>query len=292
MKLRQYLAESAQKMTKAGVDSPRLCAHVLVRQVLGLDRIACVTQADRELTSRELTALDVLVARRAAGEPLAHITGSREFYGRDFLVTPHTLIPRPETELLVEKALEAATKLESGGRLTERGLYFADVGTGSGCIGITLALELPRWRGLLMDISGEAVNTARQNARMLGAQDRVVCIEGDLYKPPLMPGAYALLASNPPYVAEDERPMVMPEVLAHEPHGALFSPAAGLAHLGAVIGAAARALAPGGCLLLEHGAAQGAETRRLLRAHSLFEAPVTHRDMAGLERCTVAFRAR
>ena len=95
-------------MTKAGVDSPRLCAHVLVRQVLGLDRIACVTQADRQLSASELEALDALVARRAAGEPLAHITGSREFYGRDFRVTPHTLIPRPETELLVEKALEAA----------------------------------------------------------------------------------------------------------------------------------------------------------------------------------------
>ena len=292
MKLRQYLAESAQKMTKAGVDSPRLCAHVLVRQVLGLDRIACVTQADRQLSASELEALDALVARRAAGEPLAHITGSREFYGRDFRVTPHTLIPRPETELLVEKALEAAEKLESRARVTEHGLYFADLGTGSGCIGITLAMELPHWRGLLMDISGEAVKTAWHNARTLGAQDRVVCIEGDLYRPPLTPGAYALLASNPPYIAEDERPMVMPEVLAHEPHGALFSPAGGLAHLEAVIKAAASALAPGGCLLLEHGAAQGAETRRLLRVHSLFEAPVTHRDMAGLERCTVAHRAR
>lgn len=140
-------------MTKAGVDSPRLCAHVLVRQVLGLDRIACVTQADRELSASELEALDALVARRAAGEPLAHITGSREFYGRDFLVTPHTLIPRPETELLVEKALEAAARLESGGGVTQHAPYFADLGTGSGCIGITLALELPRWRGLLMDIS-------------------------------------------------------------------------------------------------------------------------------------------
>ena len=201
-------------------------------------------------------------------------------------------MPRPETELLVEKALEAAEKLESRARVTEHGLYFADLGTGSGCIGITLAMELPHWRGLLMDISGEAVKTAWHNARTLGAQDRVVCIEGDLYRPPLTPGAYALLASNPPYIAEDERPMVMPEVLAHEPHGALFSPAGGLAHLEAVIKAAASALAPGGCLLLEHGAAQGAETRRLLRAHSLFEAPVTHRDMAGLERCTVAYRAR
>ena len=311
MRLRQYLIEAAQTLQKAGADSPRLCAQVLVEKVLRLDRLACVMQAERQLSTHEIQTLDTLLARRAAGEPLAHITGSKEFYGRDFSVTPHTLIPRPETELLVDKALAAAREMVSAGNWpdssdwaaghdvqlrkpesmsTGRGPCFADLGCGSGCIGITLALELPHWQGVLADISLQAVATARHNAARLGAQDRLTCLAGDMTRPPLSRGAYAMLVSNPPYIAESERGMVMEEVLAHEPHGALFSPDHGLAHLFAATRAAAWALMPGGRILLEHGAAQGADTRRLLRQHGLFEAPVTHRDMAGLERCTVACR--
>ena len=311
MRLRQYLIEAAQTLQKAGADSPRLCAQVLVEKVLRLDRLACVMQAERQLSAHEIQTLDTLLARRAAGEPLAHITGSKEFYGRDFAVTPHTLIPRPETELLVDKALAAAREMVSAGNWpdssdwaaghdvqlrkpesmsTGRGPCFADLGCGSGCIGITLALELPHWQGVLADISLQAVATARHNAARLGAQDRLTCLAGDMTRPPLSRGAYAMLVSNPPYIAESERGMVMEEVLAHEPHGALFSPDHGLAHLFAATRAAAWALMPGGRILLEHGAAQGADTRRLLRQHGLFEAPVTHRDMAGLERCTVACR--
>ncbi|MFT4302171.1 MAG: peptide chain release factor N(5)-glutamine methyltransferase [Desulfovibrio sp.] len=290
MKLRQYLTETAQTLLKAGVDSPRLCAHVLVSHVLGLDRIACVVQGERELLAHELDSLDALVGRRTAGEPLAHITGSKEFYGRDFLVTPHTLIPRPETELLIDKALEAAGELESQMGRQGTGLYFADLGTGSGCIGITLALELPHWHGLLMDISGNALETARQNAHRLNAQHSVAILNGDMHRAPLAHGAYAMLVSNPPYIAEDERSMVMGEVLAYEPHSALFSPHEGMGHLEAVIKAAGSALKPGGRLLLEHGAAQGASTRRLLRANNFFEDTETHRDLAGFERCTMARR--
>ncbi len=290
MKLRQYLTEAAQILQKAGVDSPRLCAHVLVSKVLGLDRIACVVQGERELLAYELDSLHALISRRTAGEPLAHITGFKEFYGRDFLVTPHTLIPRPETELLVDKALEAAEELESQMGTQGAGLHFADLGTGSGCIGITLALELPRWHGLLMDISSNALETAQQNAHHLNAQHRVAFLNGDMHRAPLAQGAYAMLVSNPPYIAEDERSMVMDEVLAYEPHSALFSPREGLAHLEAVIQAAGNALKPGGRLLLEHGAAQGATTRRLLRASNFFEHTETHRDLAGFERCTTARR--
>lgn len=304
MRLRQYLIEAAQTLQKAGVDSPRLCAQVLVEKVLQLDRLGCVMYAGRQLSAHEIQTLNTLLARRAAGEPLAHITGNKEFYGRDFAVTPHTLIPRPETELLVDKAIEAARKIidaadrqglrhaKTEGTPAGCGPCFADLGCGSGCIGITLALELPHWQGVLVDISPEAVQTARHNAASLGAQNRVWCLPGDMTRPPLARGAYTMLVSNPPYIAESERSMVMGEVLEHEPHSALFSPRQGLAHLAAAIQAAAWALVPGGVLLLEHGAAQGAATRRLLREHDLFEAPVTHRDMAGLERCTVAFRAQ
>ncbi|WP_291439587.1 peptide chain release factor N(5)-glutamine methyltransferase [Desulfovibrio sp.] len=304
MLLRQYLIEAAQTLQKAGVDSPRLCAQVLAEKVLQLDRLGCVMQAGRQLHAHEIQTLNTLLARRAAGEPLAHITGSKEFYGRNFTVTPHTLIPRPETELLVDKALEAAQELigtadrqslrHSGTEDTfaAHGPCFVDLGCGSGCIGITLALELPHWQGVLVDISPGAVQTARHNAACLGVQNRAWCLAGDMTRPPLARGVYSMLVSNPPYIAESERSMVMEEVLVHEPHSALFSPRQGLAHLAAAIQAAAWALVPGGRVLLEHGAAQGAATRRLLREHGLFEAPVTHRDMAGLERCTVACRTR
>ncbi len=306
MRLRQYLIEAAQTLQKAGVDSPRLCAQVLVEKVLQLDRLACVMQADRQMHAHEIQTLSTLLARRAAGEPLAHITGSKEFYGRDFAVTRHTLIPRPETELLVDNALEAAREIVCASTVNGQnarhsmtegppagcGPCFADLGCGSGCIGITLALELPHWQGVLIDISPEAVDTARHNAQRLGAQNRVYCLAGDMARPPLARGAYAMLVSNPPYIAESEQGMVMDEVLQHEPHSALFSPAHGLAHLAAAIQAAAWALMPGGRVLLEHGAAQGAATRRLLREHGQFEAPATLRDMAGLERCTMARRAR
>ena len=306
MRLRQYLIEAAQTLQKAGVDSPRLCAQVLVEKVLHLDRLACVMQAERQVQAHELQTLNALLARRAAGEPLAHITGSKEFYGRNCAVTPHTLIPRPETELLVDKALETAREIMSTcaadgqsarhgkaeGPPAGRAPCFADLGCGSGCIGITLALELPHWQGLLVDINPEAVHTARHNAVCLDAQNRIQCLTGDMTRPPLARGSYAMLVSNPPYIAESEQNMVMDEVLQHEPHSALFSPDHGLAHLAAAIQAAAWALMPGGRVLLEHGAAQGAATRRLLREHGQFEAPTTHRDMAGLERCTVARRAR
>ena len=118
MRLRQYLIEAAQTLQKAGADSPRHCAQVLVEKVLRLDRLACVMQAERQLSTHEIQTLDTLLARRAAGEPLAHITGSKEFYGRDFSVTPHTLIPRPETELIVDNALEL---LPETGRIAQTG---------------------------------------------------------------------------------------------------------------------------------------------------------------------------
>ena len=139
MRLREYEQNAARRLTKAGVDSPRLCAQLLAGHVLGLDRLHCVLAAECELTPDQAGTLEALTARRATGEPLAHILGDREFFGRTFLVTPDTLIPRPETELLVETALEL---LPAG-----QPLRFADLGAGSGCIGVTLCLERPRWCG-------------------------------------------------------------------------------------------------------------------------------------------------
>lgn len=280
MRLREYEHDAARRLTKAGVDSPRLCAQLLAGHVLGLDRLHCVLAAERELALPEIAALEALTARRAAGEPLAHILGAREFFGRDFLVTPDTLIPRPETELLVEAALELLP--------AHHPLRFADLGAGSGCIGVTLCLERPKWRGLLLELSAPALCVARENAARLGAAARLDALRADMRSVPLQPGSCGLVVSNPPYIAEAEQNDVMDEVLRYEPHTALFSPREGLAHLRAVISQAGRTLRPGGLLLLEHGASQGPAVRELLSSTCVFDGIATRRDLAGLDRCALA----
>ena len=203
MRLREYEQNAARRLTKAGVDSPRLCAQLLAGHVLGLDRLHCVLAAECELTPDQAGTLEALTARRATGEPLAHILGDREFFGRTFLVTPDTLIPRPETELLVETALEL---LPAG-----QPLRFADLGAGSGCIGVTLCLERPRWCGLLLELSAPALEVARANAARLGAATRLDALRADLRAIPLAAGSCDLLVSNPPYIADAERGQVMDE---------------------------------------------------------------------------------
>ncbi|MBD5539051.1 MAG: peptide chain release factor N(5)-glutamine methyltransferase, partial [Desulfovibrio sp.] len=257
MRLGEYERRIAEQLTKAGVDSPRLCARLLCAHALGLDKLGVTLAPERTLDDAEAARLQALAARRATGEPLAHITGWREFFGREFRVTRHTLVPRPETELLVETALDL---------LPAGPLMFADMGTGGGCIGITLACERPMWRGLLLENSRKALAMARENAAALlpGGETRLTCVQGDLFAPPLRSRALDLVISNPPYISEGERDCVMDEVLRFEPASALFSPEAGLAHLAAVCEAAIRLLRPGGLVILEHGAGQGGAVRGLM----------------------------
>ncbi|WP_165079041.1 MULTISPECIES: peptide chain release factor N(5)-glutamine methyltransferase [unclassified Desulfovibrio] len=287
MRLGEYERKIARQLTEAGVDSPRLCARLLCAHALGLTKLGVALAPERELDDAEAARLMALAARRATGEPLAHITGTREFFGRDFRVTRHTLVPRPETELLVETALEL---------LPTGPLLFADMGTGSGSIGVTLACERPLWRGVLLEKSAEALAVVRENAAQLLAGEgagegpehgasRLALLRADLFAPPLRAGALDLVISNPPYISERERGCVMDEVLRFEPASALFSPADGLAHLAAVGEAARRLLRWGGLVILEHGAGQGPPVRGLL-AQQGFTGIGTRRDLAGLERCT------
>lgn len=280
MRLGEQERQIAQELTEAGVDSPRLCARLICAHALGLDKLGVALAPERALDETERADIGALAARRATGEPLAHILGRREFFGRDFRVTRHTLVPRPETELLVELALEL---------LPPAGLTFADFGTGSGSIGITLACERPKWRGILLEKSPRALAVARVNAAaLLGReQGRVALVAGDLFAPPLRARGLDLVVSNPPYIGEAERELVMDEVLSFEPGEALFSPRGGLAHLEGVCRAARNLLRPGGLLLLEHGAGQGRAVAALMGGLGFGEVE-TASDLAGLPRCTVA----
>lgn len=278
MRLGEYERSIAQRLIKAGVDSPRLCARLLCAHALGLDKLGVALQPERPLAEAEARRLEALAVRRAQGEPLAHILGKREFFSREFHVSRHALVPRPETELLVETALELLPKASA---------TFVDVGTGSGCIGIALACERPGWRGVLLEKSRQALEVARENASALlpaGAQLALVC--GDMFAPPLHAAAFDLVVANPPYIAWQERDSVMDEVLRFEPSQALFSSGDGLAHLAAVAARAHSLLRLGGLVLLEHGASQGAAVREFL-VKSGFIGVETRFDLAGLERCTL-----
>lgn len=282
--LDSFLQQAAARLRTAGDDSPHICARALAQAITGLDRTGLILAGPRPLAPDQAAWLNDAVSRRCAGEPLAHILGKKEFFGRDFAVTPHTLIPRPETELLVELALEHMREAEA--RLPAGlPLHLADLGAGSGCIGITLLCECPCWLGLLLDISPAALVVARRNTCTYGVAHRLCCLVADMAHPPLAPRSLHLLVSNPPYIAQAERPEVMEDVLRHEPHSALFSPDDGLAHLRAACRAAATALVPGGHLLLEHGWRQGSAVREML-TRSGFVSVTSHRDLAGHERCT------
>jgi release factor glutamine methyltransferase len=213
-----------------------------------------------------------LLARRAAGEPLAYLTGSRDFWSLRLRVTPAVLIPRPETELLVERAL--ALRTAADGRV-------ADLGTGCGAVALALASERPRWHVVATDACADALAIARANAAALGL--RVEWRHGDWYQA-LLDERFDLLVSNPPYVAQDD-PALATASLRHEPPRALTPGLDALSCLRTLVRGAPRHLAPEGWLLLEHGATQGADVRREL-VDAGFRHVRSHRDLAGHERMT------
>ncbi len=213
MRLGDWIQIAADELTQAGVDSPRLDAQVLAAHALGQDRSWILAHPEEAIVGEHLQGL---LMRRKNREPLAYIVGEREFYGRRFFVDPDVLVPRQETEFLVERAKLWMNDVEDWSIL--------DVGTGSGCIGITLALECPGSSVTLLDKSANALRVANKNADALGA--RVDFVHSDLFKW-LPKRRFRMVVSNPPYVAHrDDLP---PEVRDFEPHDALFAEAEGLA---------------------------------------------------------------
>jgi len=262
----------------AASPSAGLDAELLVAQVLGAGRASLVADPDRGLAPEELLALESLVRRRLAGEPVAYLTGRREFWSFELEVTPDVLVPRPETELLVERALAAIAGLENPAVL--------DLGTGSGAIAIAVAAERPDAEVTAIDASAAALRVAQRNAAGLGLRNLRFC-EGDWYTP-LAGARFDAIVSNPPYVAAGDPALA---ALAHEPRLALVGGSDGFEALAVVASGAPRHLVPGGSLLVEHGASQGAAVRRLLQSAGL-EKITTRADLAGLDRVTEGAMAR
>lgn len=263
-------------LIKAGVDSPGLCANMLLRHISGFSKLQLALASEREIPNEAMENLRILVARRCCREPMAYILGHREFYDHDFIVSSATLIPRPETELLVELALP---KLEKSNGL------LLDAGCGCGNIGLSLLAAKHSWSGILLDSSKAALKIARENAKKIAPC--AILIQGDMEKLPCPDRSLDLIVSNPPYIGLDEKKDVMPDVLAFEPSSALFSGNAGYAHLIAIAREARRTLKPEGWLLMEHGATQQENLMNILASYQ-FQELSAHRDFAGLPRCVCA----
>lgn len=253
---------------------PRLEGRLLLQECCGLSHAQLISRGSETMPAGALAALDALAQRRHNGEPLAYLIGWREFYGRRFRVSPAVLIPRPETEHLLEAALE---RLPIGGRVW-------DLGTGSGVLAVSVVLERPDAAVRASDLSREALTVARENAEKLGA--RVEFAHGSWFEAqPAPTGRFDILLSNPPYIERDD-PHLQQGDLRFEPAGALTDFGDGLAHVRTLAEGAARHLRPGGWLMLEHGWNQGAAVRGILAAHR-FQDTATLPDLAGLARITL-----
>jgi release factor glutamine methyltransferase len=280
--LRTLLERGAQRLRISAAAqgpgaTPDLDAELLLVHILGTSRARLRSHPEEAASAAQSKRYTELLERRATGEPLAYVIGRRDFWSLRLTVTPAVLVPRPETELLVERAL--ALRHEEFGRVV-------DLGTGSGAIALTLASERPGWQVAATDVSEEALAIARTNAESLDLK-RVQFLHGSWFEP-LVGRTFDLIVSNPPYVAEDD-PAMQDPALRHEPRGALTPGGDGMGSLRAIIAAAPDYLERDGWLLLEHGSDQAAEVTRELVARGLRHVR-SHRDLAGHERMTEAQR--
>jgi release factor glutamine methyltransferase len=280
--VRRVLGWTSQHFEKLDLDAPRLTAELLLAHVLRTSRVRLYTDLDRPLEASELAAYRSLIARRVAGEPTSYLTGTREFYGRTFAVDPRVLVPRPETELLVEAVLQALPR--------DAEVRVLDLCTGSGCVGITVALERPRARVLATDASAGAVEVARANAAALGAGGRFEVRLGDLFAPVDLEAPFDVIVANPPYVPAGELPTLSAEV-RREPQLALDGGPDGLDVVRRIAGEAPDRLVPGGVLALEIGDRQGPAVHSLLEAVGYGSVRI-ERDLARHDRLALGTHPR
>ena len=281
--VRQAFVETAAVLRGAGIETSELDARLLICHAAGLTHECFVARAGEALQPEAAARLDALVRRRASREPISRITGTREFYGRSFLVNESALDPRPDTETLIEAALSV---MEKTGRRDEP-LRLLDLGTGTGCILLTLLAELPKARGLGTDLSLAALRLAEANARRLGVAGRASFLASDWLD--AIHGEFDLIVSNPPYIASGEIKRLVPEVAHHDPYLALDGGPDGLMAYRRIAAGAARLVAPKGAILIEIGSSQASAVAGLLRDGGfLVENDGTSFDLGGRPRVVAA----
>jgi release factor glutamine methyltransferase len=268
-----------------GSQSARLDAEVLLAKALDCRRIDLYTSYDKLASEDVKDRFRELVRRRAEGVPVAYLVGHREFYSRDFHVSPAVLIPRPESEFIVISLLDLARQFPDS-----RPLRIADVGTGSGNLAICAAVELPQARVVAIDISPEALHVARRNAGAHGVAERIEFLAGNLLEPIHPTAQFHFVLSNPPYVSRQELETLQPEVRQYEPQVALVAGERGVEVIERLIPQAAERLLPGGWLITEISPMIEKEVYRRLTEDQRFEAIATRRDVAQLPRVVTARR--
>lgn len=279
------LTRAETRFRSVGIATARLDAEALLAHVLTLDRAQLFARMSAPVSAEAREAFLQLVHRRARREPLAYLTGVREFWSLEFRVTPAVLIPRPETEMLLETAL----RLLAQAKMLASPLRLLDIGTGSGCLAITLAKELPTAEVWAVDISLAALEVAQDNARRLGVAERIRFLHSDLCAAlSQTERSFDLLVTNPPYIAQGELATLQPEVRDWEPHMALAGGADGLDFYRRLVAESPSHLHSGGWLLMELGTGQAAAMLDLFRSSQSFINPYCLRDYAGHERVVVA----
>jgi release factor glutamine methyltransferase len=273
------LVEAAQLLRQSGVVEARREAASLLEYITGRDRTFLITHAETALSPSAVRRLRDLVMRRAAGEPLQYITGRQDFYGLEYEVTPAVLIPRPETELLVEKTLELLSETN------EPASRICDVGTGTGCIPISILHERAGARAIGLDISLSALEVAARNAVRYGVRERFQLVASDCFAAlDSFSARFSMIVSNPPYIAEDALAGLQREVRDHEPRTALTPGGDGLRIIRRLIEDAPRYLSAGGHLLMEIGFDQHEAVRSLIESQEVWELLDIHKDLQGIPR--------
>jgi len=313
MDIRDALRDAIAHLERAQVPSARLAAELLLMHAIGRDRAWLYAHPEEEIAADARDTFFALIARRAEGVPTQHLTGRQEFWGLEFEVTPDVLIPRPETEHVVEVALDRLKKCLGAASTALNGetLRIADVGTGSGCLAIALAKELPNARIFATDIPAAALVVARRNAERHNLAARIEFVEcnlldaflsehesakveasasGNTGHGPRATASFHLIVSNPPYVALSDAPTLPREVRDHEPHVALFAGESGLDLYAPLVNAAEKLLASGGALVIELGYNAAVHVRALLENKNWRDITFTN-DLAGIARVASALRA-
>jgi release factor glutamine methyltransferase len=285
MTLQQAIQSAAEQLAadRHLQDTARRDAETLLMHTASLSRVDLLTHPTRELTEDQLAAFEAAIFRRRRHEPIQYITGQQEFYGLTLAVTPAVLIPRPETEHLVEAVLERLPK--------DRPVSIADIGTGSGAIAIALASNLPHAEVTAIDLSPSALDVAESNARTHGLDGQIHFLLSDLLEAlpaPQQTDYFDAIASNPPYVPTDDSPLLHPQVREHEPSTALYAGPDGLEIYRRLIPQAQKALKPGGLLALEIGHGQQDALANLLRGWSNV---CFLDDLQGIPRVALTFKA-
>lgn len=279
--VRTLLQRSTRELTASGSPSPRLDAEVLLMRLLKIDRLELCMRPDKELTGEECTEYFRWIERRGRGEPVAYITGTKEFWSLVFEVDRNVLIPRPETECLIEEVLRSCGREAQQPRII-------DIGTGSGAIGVALACELPSARLIATDVSPGALSVARRNAERHGVAGQIEFLEGDLFASAA--GEFDVIVSNPPYIPEDVYPLLPEGIRAFEPPEALIAGPDGTDFHRRIIAEGAGRLKPGGGMFLEVGEGQRRLVEGLFQETGLYDRIRFRADYAGMDRVASARR--